>query len=486
MALLDLNIVDENERFRAQLASVAPDGRRKWVYAKKPGGTFYRWRTALSILLLAFLAAAPFVKVGGQQFLLLGLLDRKFVLFGYPLWPEDFYLVVVLFLTGLISIVLFTSVLGRIWCGWLCPQTVFMEMIFRKIEWLIDGSAGEQLTRHRGKWNFSRVWRLVVKQSIFFVISFAIANIFLAYVISGDTLKGYITEGPSAHLSLLLALIAFTFVFYAVFARFREQACLVVCPYGRFMSALVDDNTVTITYDQKRGEPRSKWKKNDPRGTTPQPPPIPLRSIGGGVGDCIDCHQCVAVCPTGIDIRNGIQLECVACTACIDACDEIMEKVKLPKGLIRYTSANALQTGITKWFTPRVKAYGSIWFALVLVTIGLFTFRSTLDINVLRSPGTTWTFTSDGIANFYELQIINKSGRDLPYSLTIAQPAGATLTSLGLATDVPAGQMIKGRFLITMPQRLITATSNRKVDILLNVASGDKIVKQVKTELLTP
>ncbi len=473
MSVLDLNVIDEHERFRAQLASVAPDGRRKWVYAKKPHGTFYRWRTALSILLLVFLAAVPFVKIGGQQFLLFGLLDRKFVLFGYPLWPEDFYLVVVLFLTGLVSIVLFTSVLGRIWCGWLCPQTVFLEMVFRKIEWWIDGSAGEQLTRHRGPWNFDRIWRLVSKQSIFFVISFAIANIFLAYVISGDTLKGYIKDGPTAHLSLLLALTAFTFVFYAVFARFREQACLVVCPYGRFMSALVDDNTVTITYDHKRGEPREKWKKNDTRNE-------------GDTGHCIDCHQCVAVCPTGIDIRNGIQLECVACTACIDACDEIMEKVKLPKGLIRYTSANALQSGITKWLTPRVKAYGSLWCALVLVTVGLFSFRSTLDINVLRSPGTTWTITADGIANFYELQIINKGARDLPYTLKIVQPAGATITSLGLVPDVPAGQMIKGRFLITMSQSLITSTSNRKVDIFVDVASDDKIVKQVKTELLIP
>ncbi len=482
MSLLDLNVIDEHERFRAQLASVAPDGRRKWVYAKKPHGLFYRWRTALSILLLVFLAAAPFVKIGGQQFLLFGLLDGKFVLFGYPLWPEDFYLVVVLFITGLVSIVLFTSVLGRIWCGWLCPQTVFLEMVFRKIEWLIDGSAGEQLTRHRGPWNFGRIWRFATKQTIFFGISFAIANIFLAYVVSGDTLRGFVKDGPSDHIELFLALVAFTVVFYAVFARFREQACLVVCPYGRFMSALVDDNTVTITYDQKRGEPRSKWMKNDPRGIATKT----SSAVPTPVGDCIDCHQCVAVCPTGIDIRNGIQLECVACTACIDACDEIMEKVNLPKGLIRYTSANALQSGIRNWFTPRVNAYGSLWCALILVTIGLFSFRSTLDINVLRSPGTTWTVTADGVANFYELQIINKGARDLPYTLKIARPAGAKITSLGLVPDVPAGQMIKGRFLITMPQQLITAASNRKVDILLDVASGDKIVKQVKTELLTP
>jgi len=472
MALLDLNVIDEHERFRAQLASVAPDGRRKWIYARKPSGLFYRYRTALSFVLLAFLAAAPFVKVGGQQFLLFGVLDRKFVFFGYPIWPEDFYLVVVLFLTGLVSIVLFTAVLGRIWCGWLCPQTVFMEMVFRKIEWLIDGSAGEQITRHRAPWNASRIGRLVLKQSIFFAISFAIANIFLAYFISSDTLRGFMNDGPGAHVELFLALVAFTVVFYLVFARFREQACLVVCPYGRFMSALVDDNTVTITYDQKRGEPRSKWKREDNRGET-------------GTGHCIDCHQCVTVCPTGIDIRNGIQLECVACTACIDACDDVMEKIKLPKGLIRYAGANSIQSGITKWFTSRVKAYGSIWGALVLITIGLFTFRSNLDVNILRSPGTTWTQTSNGYANFYDLQIINKGASDLPYKLIIAQPTDATLTPLGLAMDVPAGQIVKGRFLLSVP-REETRTPNRKVDILLNVESNGKTVKQIRTELLTP
>ena len=483
MALLDLDVIQDDERFRAQLASVAPDGRRKWIYAKKPKGVFYRWRTILSVFLLAFLALAPFVKVGGQQFLLLDILDRKFVLFGYPLWPEDFYLVVVLFLTGLVSIVLFTAVLGRIWCGWLCPQTVFLEMVFRKIEWWIDGPPGTQLTRHRGPWNFSRIWRFTTKQTIFFAISFAIANIFLAYVVSSDTLRGYISEGPAAHTALFLSLVTFTVVFYLVFARFREQACLVVCPYGRFMSALVDDNTVTITYDTKRGEPRGKWRKNDPRAAhIDQPVPNPSTHLG----DCIDCNQCVAVCPTGIDIRHGIQLECVACTACIDACDEVMEKVKLPKGLIRYSSANAIQSGIKKWFTPRVKGYSSIWAALVLVTTTLFIVRSNLAVNILRSPGTTWTVTADGTANFYDAEIINKGGNDLPITLTVEQPANAKITMLGLATNVKAGEIAKGRFLITVPPNITGTGANHKIDIMIDAISNGTIIKKVKTELLTP
>ncbi len=483
MAILNLDVIDEHERFRAQLASVAADGKRKWVYAKKPSGRFYRWRSAVSVLLLAFLAGAPFLKVGGEQFLLLNILERKFVFFGYPIWPEDFYLVVVLFLTGLVSIIVFTAVLGRIWCGWLCPQTVFLEMVFRKIEWLIDGPPGTQHERDRGGWTFDRIWRVILKQSIFFTISFAIANIFLAYVVSSDVLRGYITDGPSAHFELFLALVAFTVVFYLVFARFREQACLVVCPYGRFMSALVDDNTVTVTYDQKRGEQRSKWKRDDAR-------------VNEQSGHCIDCHQCVAVCPTGIDIRNGIQLECVACTACIDACDDVMERVNLPKGLIRYTSANAILAGAAHWFTPRVRAYGSIWIVLLLTTTGLFAFRSNLAINILRSPGTTWTATADGPANFYNVAIINKSTKDLPFKLSVLQPAGAIITPLGLPSAVLAGHRIEGRFLITIPERIVHRTHEEEhehsshamneVHVVIGVQSGNETVKKISTELLTP
>jgi cytochrome c oxidase accessory protein FixG len=298
-----------------------------------------------------------------------------------------------------------------------------------------------------------------------------------------------------AHIETFLGLTFFTIVFYLVFARYREQACLVACPYGRFMSALVDENTVTVTYDWLRGEPRSKWKKNDPRALerkTIEPHTTPLRSAGEDAGHCVDCFECVRACPTGVDIRNGIQLECIACTACLDACDLVMDKTGLPRGLIRYTSATAVQTNAAKWLTPRIKAYMAIWSVLVIAVVTMFLMRSTLDITILRTPGTTWTQTSNGVANFYELAIINKSDGDLPYELSIAEPSVAKITPLGLKHIVGAGDILKGRFLITIPdhgkniEQEHAAHGNTEIDILIDVNSHGKTMKQIKSEFLLP
>jgi cytochrome c oxidase accessory protein FixG len=472
MSVIELDVIQDHERFRAELASVASDGKRKWVYAKKPNGRFYRWRSALSVFLLAFLFLGPFVKVGGHQFILLDLIERHFVLFGVPFWPNDFYLVALLALVGVVSIVLFTATLGRIWCGWLCPQTVFLEMVFRRLEWWLEGSPQMQARRNSGPWNWDRIWRFSAKQLLYAIISFAIANTFLAYFISSDVLVQYVEQGPLPHLELFLALVAFTVVFYLVFSRFREQACLIVCPYGRYMSALVDENTIGVMYDHKRGEPRSKWHKGDAR-------------LAQDEGHCIDCYQCVTVCPTGIDIRNGNQLECVQCTGCIDACDEVMTKVGLPTGLIRYTSSAAIDKREKKWLTPRVKAYLSIWVVLLGAFVALVLARTTLDVVVLRSPGTTWTATANGVANFYQLQIINKTSDDLNYTLELVEPKGAKLSPLGLEDRVRSGEIMKGRFMVDVPSQTLNALKETPV-LKLNVRSNGQTVRTVTTSMLTP
>ena len=481
MSIIDLDLVEDHERHRAELASIQPDGRRRWIYARMPRGWYTTLRRIVSIVLIAFLVLAPFVTVGGHQFILLNIITREFVLFGMPFWPNDFYLIALLFLTGVITIVLFTATLGRIWCGWLCPQTVFMEMVFRNIEWMIEGGPKEQALRRNGPWTWDRWWRAGVKVLLFAAISFGIANVFLSYVISRDRLVMYIVDGPAAHLELFGGLLFFTFVFFMVFYRFREQACLIACPYGRYMSALVDENTVAVTYDYKRGESRTKWSKAD--SDARKHADEHGFSRPRGAGDCVDCHQCVTVCPTGIDIRNGIQLECVNCTACIDACDEVMDKVGLEQGLIRYSSLNAIEQGTSRIFTRRIKAYLVVWVVFVAVVGVLFAMRSDLDVVLLRQPKSTWTTMAQGTANFYSLNIINKTSQDLPYEIAVVSPSGYSITPLNLPTMVKAEQKMEGRLVII---RSSQAQRTGDETIRLEVRSRGAVLRTVETTFIGP
>jgi len=295
------------------------DGKRAWVYPKKPSGKLYKYRKFVSYGLLIFLLAAPFIKINGNQFLLFNILERRFNVFGLPFWPQDFYLVVISMLIGIVFIALFTVSFGRVFCGWICPQTIFMEMVFRRIEYWIEGDRNKQRKLDKQEWNAEKIRKKGFKWFIFLIISFLIANVFLAYLIGSDKLIKYSSGNPLDHLGTLFPLIIFTAVFYFVFAWFREQVCIIACPYGRLQSVLLDDKSIVVAYDHKRGEAengRKKFRKNEDREAL-------------GHGDCIDCLQCVNVCPTGIDIRNGTQLECVNCTACIDECDHIMESIMI-------------------------------------------------------------------------------------------------------------------------------------------------------------
>jgi len=444
----NLALAEEHDSFRDELASVARDGRRKWVHARQPSGPLYRARTVLSVFLIGFLFAAPFVTIGGQPLMMLNVLERKFVLFSALFRPQDFYLVVLLALTVVVSLALVTVVAGRVWCGWLCPQTVFMEMLFRKLEYLIEGSAEQQLRRDRGSWTRDKVLRKGAKHAVFFALSFVIANVFLAWIIGARELRIIVTDPPADHLVGLLSIVIFSFVFYMVFARFREQACVLACPYGRVMSALTDDRTVTVTYDWRRGEPR--------RGL-----------IGGGTareasaaGDCIDCHQCVTVCPTGIDIRDGIQLECVNCAACVDACNSVMQRVRRPRGLIRFTSDRAIRDGRASWLTARSAGYGGVWLILVAALTFSFVSRHDIDVLILRQPGTLYTTLAGGdVANFYEVQVLNRRGRQETFTIEALEPRGATVTTLGQLGQIEPYGVAEGRLLLRVPPDSLLGTS---------------------------
>jgi cytochrome c oxidase accessory protein FixG len=459
---------EEDETFRNELASVAADGRRRWIYAKQPSGRLYRARTVLSVFLLAFLLLAPFITVQGQPLMLLDVLNRRFVILGTLFMPQDFYIVVVLALSVLVTVVLSTVVFGRIWCGWLCPQTIFMEMVFRKLDYLIEGSAEQQLRNDRGPRTTRVRLRKGIKHALFFSLSFVIANVFLAWIIGAGPLFAIVTDSPSRHLPGLLAISIFSFVFYAVFARFREQACVLACPYGRMLSSLVDSQTVTVTYDAGRGEPRSRLVR---------------REGSKSAGDCIDCHRCVTVCPTGIDIRNGIQLECVACTACIDACNDVMARVGRPPGLIRHTSTERARGRSRRLMRTRVMAYGAVWTVLVCSVVLLLRTRRELDFVILRQPGTLYATVAGGdIANFYTLEGLNRSGRVAPFSVEVLEPAGATVTILG-SPQVPPYGVLDTRLLLRLPP---TAIVGPTTVVRLAVRSDGQIVQRIDSAFLGP
>jgi cytochrome c oxidase accessory protein FixG len=466
---------EEHDTFRNELASVARDGRRRWIYARKPSGPWYRARTVVSWFLLAFLFGAPFVTIDGQPLMMLDVLERRFVLLGVLFRPQDFHLVVLIALTLLVTVVLATAVLGRVWCGWLCPQTVFMEMLFRKLEFLIEGSAEQQLRRDRSPWTRDKVLRRVVKHGVFFALSFVLANVFLAWIIGAPELQQIVTDPPREHIVGLTSILVFGFVFYLVFVRFREQACVLACPYGRVLSALTDPHTVTVTYDWGRGEPRSRLVRG--------------REDGARAGDCIDCHQCVTVCPTGIDIRDGIQLECVTCTACIDACDSVMQRVGRATGLIRFTSHQAVaraagDEGPRRALTGRVAAYAGVWLVLAVTVSVLLAGRRDLDVLILRQPGTLYATVPGGeIANFYDVQAFNRTPRQAQFTVEIVEPRGATITTLGQVGEVEAYGLSEGRLLLRVPASELAGAST---PVRFAVRTPDGVVQTVESSFVGP
>jgi len=394
---------ENNERFRDSIATIDKSGKRNFIFPKKPIGKFYNYRTYVSWILLTFMLASPFIKVNGNQFLLFNIIERKFHIFGFPFWPQDFHLLVISMLVSVVFIILFTVVFGRIFCGWMCPQTIFMEMVFRKVEYLIEGDRAKQVKLDRQVWNVEKIRKRVLKWIVFFLISFIISNVFLAYVIGSDEVLMYISDNPLNHIGILVKLLVFTAVFYFVFAWFREQVCIIVCPYGRLQGVLLDNKSINVAYDFVRGESengRNKLRKDENRDEL-------------GYGDCIDCNQCVQVCPTGIDIRNGTQLECINCTACIDACDEIMDKTGFDKGLIRYASEDNIEKKEKFKFNARLIAYSIILTILISVFVAMLFLRNDVEATVLRLPGQTFQSTDTSIKNIYTVKLINKTSEDI-------------------------------------------------------------------------
>lgn len=459
------NEITQEESFRDSISTVTKDGNRVWIYPKKPSGKFYNARTFVSIFLLVFLFGAPFIKIDGHPFIILNVIERKFILFGIPFGPHDLHLFALTMIAFIVSIFLFTVVYGRLFCGWICPQTIFMEMVFRKIEYWIEGDASKQRILNQSPWSAGKFFKKSSKQLIFFILSFIIANIFLAYIIGIDELQKYISASPSQHFTTFLTVLIFAGLFYFVFSYFREQACTLVCPYGRLQGVMLDQNSVVIHYDYKRGEPRGKIRKDQNQST----------------GDCIDCFLCVDVCPTGIDIRNGTQLECVNCTACIDACNGVMDKVKRPRGLIRYTSKNQIETGKQPLVTPRSIGYTLVLILLTVLIVFLLVNRSPVELSILRSPGLLFQEQPDGrISNIYDLKIVNKTFDQLPASLEL-QNLNGEIKLIGNDLIVNPQGVTESKFLVILPKSEVKAM---KTPLQISVKSNDKILDVIETSFL--
>ena len=444
-------------------------GKRKWIYPLIRKGRYYKWRSWISYGYLAIFFAGPFLRINGQPFLLLNFIDRHFVIFGQSFWPEDIFLFALASLVFIVCIVLFTIAFGRLFCGWICPQTIFMEMVFRKIEELIEGDANKRRKLDAGEWTREKIIKKAAKHTIFFGLSFLIANTFLAYLIGSDDLIRIITEPVEQHWIGLAGIVVFTIVFYLVYSRVRELVCTVICPYGRLQTVLIDEHTLVVAYNDVRGEPRGKLQKTAD--------PFNLK------GDCVDCGLCVSVCPTGIDIRKGTQLECVNCTACIDVCDEVMDKIHKPRNLIGYFSENMIRLKEKPRLTGRMIGYSGVILALTGLLCYFIFSRTDLDMTVMRGAGMLYQEQPGGyISNVYNAEIINKTNVGQTISITPDDPT-VKIKYIQAPTKIAKGSMVKAMFFVMIPATQINSV---KTDVKLKLIANDHIIQTVTTSFVGP
>jgi cytochrome c oxidase accessory protein FixG len=374
-------------------SALRPDGKRSFIVPADVSGRYARRRGLIFALLLLVYVLLPWLQIGGHPAVFLDLERRAFYLFGGTFNAQDFWLTFFL-LSGLgFVLIVVTALWGRIWCGYACPQTVFLEGVYRRVERWIEGPRNLRHKRDRAGITFARTWRKLTKHAVFVLLSLLVAHVFLSYFVSLPAMFAMMQAQPLEHPVAFLWVLSITLVMYGNFAWFREQTCLILCPYGRLQSVLTDSDTLVVGYDKVRGEPRGKATR-------------------AGNGDCVDCGRCVVVCPTGIDIRNGLQFECIGCSACADACDEVMHKLDRPTGLVRYDSQRGLAREARRFLRPRVIIYAALGLLGLVVTVGLVRTRQPFEANLLRLPGAPFVLAADGrrVKNALELHVINKRG----------------------------------------------------------------------------
>jgi len=447
--------------FRDRPINMDEKGGRKWVYAKKPKGKWYTRRTIFSWFLLLFFVVAPFIKIGGNPFILLDIESRRFIIFGAIFWAQDAFILSLLMLSFVLFIVLFTVTFGRLWCGWACPQTIFLEMVFRKIEYLIEGDYKKQHKLNSGPWTTEKIFKKLTKHSIFILISITMTNVFLLWFMGPEKWYVMATDPIKEHLSGFLIMLGISGVFYWIYSFFREQICTMVCPYGRMQGVLLDSRSIIVTYDYKRGEPRGAKEE----------------------GDCIDCRQCVSVCPTGIDIRNGTQLECINCTACVDQCNSVMRSVGKKEGLIRLDSEAGIKQGHTTIWNARNKAYSVV--LLILFSFFVYTLltRPAIETTILRTPGLLYQENADNtISNVYNIKIVNKTHDKMPLELRLLSHKGE-IKMAGHSMDIEDQAMYESTFILFI-HRDELKSDNTEVEF--GIFSNDRLIENYKVSFVSP
>ncbi len=416
------------------LATLNPDGSRHWIRPRLSPGRYLMARRMFAYFLIVLFAVLPYVRINGKPALLLDIVHRRFHILGTSFFPTDTMLLALFMISMFVSIILITALLGRVWCGWACPQTVYMEFLFRPIERFFDGAPGS-----KQKIGGAKGARKAMKYFVFFLCAIFVSHTFLSYFVGTEQLYSWVKGSPARHPLAFLVMAAVTALMLFDFGFFREQVCLVACPYGRFQSAMLDRDTMIISYDKNRGEPRGAKKRKKQAGADLSLPVVD----DDPAGDCIDCRMCVTTCPTGIDIRDGLQMECIGCAQCIDACNAVMKKVGRPLGLIRYTSQRAVESGKARVFRPRLILYVLVLGALASLFVGTLLTRGDADLTVLRGRGRPFVETGDGmIANTIRVKVANRLDEPQEFTITVSDLEGASLASgEGLTFEVAGGEI---------------------------------------------
>lgn len=454
-----------NNRFRDTLEIVGEQGKRLWVYAKAPSGRLHNLRIVVAIILLTFFFAAPHITIGGDQFLLMDVIERKYIIFGKIFWAQEGYLFFLMMISMILFLILFTVVYGRIFCGWFCPQTVFVEMVFRKIEYLIEGNHKRQKALDQQGLDIEKFFKKGLKHLVFWVISLAFVITLSSYVVGMDDIKETISGGFILNKSAWIGMFVFATVVYFVWSKLRELVCIVACPYGRLQGVLLDSSSITVSYDYKRGEPRGTKNNREESG------------------DCIDCSSCVQVCPTGIDIRNGTQLECINCTACIDACNSVMKRTKKPEGLIRLTSEKSIREGGKRFFTLRSIAYTAVLVGLLSFTSFMLLSREEIETNIMRTRSMTFQEQPDNrISNMYSYTILNKTRIEKTLSAQLISHKGEVFIAGG-DIHLKAGSSVSGVILLYIERDELRSGNN---NIEIGIYEKNRLIEKVKTNFIGP